>query len=163
MILLKNTSSYNITISKSKHHSKRCMQAERAMYIPFIKIPIPTKETRTQDLNVRKIETWFVICTIMVYCLLIRRDTLGGQTARQAGTGLGIGPGILTVIMNGDPPPIWFHGESNRKLSIHVCVYSKKHITADNETLQCRSRDLILSRCISQQIKVCHSIIPILI
>lgn len=78
------------------------MQAERAMHIPFIKIPKLTKETRTQDLNVRKIETWFV----MVYCLLIRRDTSGGQTARQAGTGLGIGPGILTVIMNGDPPPI---------------------------------------------------------
>lgn len=80
------------------------MQAERAMHIPFIKIPILTKETRTQDLNVKKIETRFVICTIMVYCLLIRRDTSGGQTARQAGTGLGIG--ILTVIMNGDPPPI---------------------------------------------------------
>lgn len=105
-LVKENTSSYNITISKSKHHSKRCMQAERAMHIPFIKIPILTKETRTQDLNVRKIETWFVICTIMVYCLLIRRDTSGGQTARQAGTGLGIGPGILTVIMNGDPPPI---------------------------------------------------------
>lgn len=82
------------------------MQAERAMHIPFIKITILTKEIRTQDLNVRKIETRFVICTIMVYCLLIRRDTSGGQTARQAGTGLGIGPGILTVIMNGDPPPI---------------------------------------------------------
>lgn len=83
------------------------MQAERAMYIPFIKIPILTKETRTQDRNVRKIETRFVICTIMVYCLLIRRYTSGGgQTVRQAGTGLGIGPGILTVIMNGDPPPI---------------------------------------------------------
>lgn len=82
------------------------MQAERAMHIPFIKITILTKEIRTQDLNVRKIETRFVICTIMVYCLLIRRDTSGGQTARQAGTGLGIGPGILTVILNGDPPPI---------------------------------------------------------
>lgn len=92
----------------SKHHSNRCMQAERAVHIPFIKITILTKENRTLDLNVKKTETRFVICTIRVYCLLIQHNTWGGQTARQArqaGTGVGIGPDLLTVDMNGDPPP----------------------------------------------------------
>lgn len=100
------------------------MQAERAVHIPFIKITILTKENRTLDLNVKKTETRFVICTIRVYCLLIQHNTWGGQTARQArqaGTGVGIGPDLLTVNMNGDPPPNLIPQREQYK-TVHSCV-----------------------------------------